>query len=146
MSKDLFSEKTKHYLREVMRNRNLAKFGDALVNFIYSLAKTKVFDKPVGERVYDKALSEAVRDAGLRSLMPSSSSAGEVGDGAEALVGHSFLKGIFTIEELTAILESSIQKYTLENFEKRSKEREIMTKALSKLLIEIINRILETVS
>ncbi len=145
MKKDLFSEKTKHYLREIMRNRNLAKFGDALTNFIYSLAKTNVFDNPAGERVYDKALSEAVRTTGIRSLMPSSSSAGEVGDGAEALIGHSFLKGLFTIEELTAILESSIQEYTKEDFQKRSKEREIMIEAFTKLILEIINRIKDNI-
>ncbi|MCK5046937.1 MAG: hypothetical protein KAS22_10180, partial [Candidatus Heimdallarchaeota archaeon] len=111
MKKAAFPEKTKLKLREIMRNRNLAKFGDALVNFIYSLAKTKAYGKPVGERVYDKALSEAVRGAGLRALMPSSSSAGDVGDGAEALIGHSYLNGLYTIDEQVAILESSIQEY-----------------------------------
>ena len=140
MKKAAFPEKTKQKLREIMRNRNLAKFGDALVNFIYSLAKTKVYDKPVGERVYDKALLEAVRQAGLRALMPSSSTAGEVGDGAEALIGHSYLNGLYTIDELVAIVESSIQNYDLEAYEKRSKEREIIAEAFTKLLLEIIER------
>jgi len=143
MKKAAFQEKTKQKLREIMRNRDLAKFGDALVNFIYSLAKTKAYDNPVGERVYDKALLEAVREAGLRALMPSSSPAGDVGDGAEALIGHSYLSGLFTIDELVTILESSIHTYDLEAFEKRSKEREIMTKAFTKLLLEIIEQIKE---
>ncbi|NHJ31646.1 MAG: hypothetical protein FK732_02175 [Asgard group archaeon] len=145
MKKEAFPEKIKQNLRVTMRNRDLAKFGDALVNFIYSLAKTKVFDKPVGERVYDKALSEALRKAGLRALMPSSSTAGEVGDGAEALIGHSFLNGLFTMDEMVTILELSIQEYELEAFEKRSKEREIMTNALEKLILAIIKRVEENI-
>lgn len=140
MKEAAFPEKTKQKLREIMRNHNLAKFGDALVNFIYSLAKTKVYGKPVGERVYDKALSEAVRGADLRALMPSSSSAGDIGDGAEALIGHSYLNGLYTIDELVAIVESSIQKHDLEAYEKRSKEREIIAEAFTKLLLEIIER------
>ncbi|MBK5114298.1 MAG: hypothetical protein KGD59_13785 [Candidatus Heimdallarchaeota archaeon] len=145
MKKKEFPEKTKQNLRRIMRNRDLAKFGDSLVNFIYSLAKTKVYDKPVGERVYDKALLEAVRETGLRALMQSSSTAGEVGDGAEALIGHSYLSGLFTIDELVTILESSIQEYDQEAFEKRSKEREIMTNAFVKLMLEIIKRIEEII-
>ena len=96
MKKSTLPEPLRTRLTKVMRDHSLAKFGDSLTNFVYSVAKTRRYKQPFGERVLDKSLAEAIRNANLRAIMPSSVSSGDLGDGAEALIGHAYLKNILT--------------------------------------------------
>lgn len=141
MNEKKISDKLKRKLRPIMRNHGLAKFGDSLSNFIYSLAKTRMLQKPTGERVFDKALAEAIKLANLRSLMPSSSSSGDIGDGAEALVGYAYLNEILTVEEMVAIIMPSIKELSEEQELTRKNEKEAMVKSFECLLNEILSRI-----
>ncbi|NHJ84342.1 MAG: hypothetical protein FK734_02705 [Asgard group archaeon] len=143
MTTNELSEKTKDKLRTIMRDHQLAKFGDSVTNFIYSLAKTEVYKEPFGEKVYDKALAEALRRSGLRELMPSSLNSGELGDGVEALIGYTYMNKIMTIDEFKAIINRIISKVALPEFEKRSREREIIALAFKEILAEIISRLKE---
>ena len=124
-----------------MRNQSLAKFGNTLANFLYSLAKTRILGKPVGLRVFDKALAETLRQTGLRSLMPSSSSAGNLGDGIEALIGYVYLHDIMSLEEMTSIIASYFGNVDEKLLEDRSNEREFMTESFIVLIKEIITRL-----
>ena len=99
MNRSSIPESLKKKLIPIMRDHSLAKFGDTLVNFLYSIAKTKSLNRPIGLRVFDKALAETLRQTGLRELMPSSSSSGKLGDGIEALIGYVYLNNIMSLEE-----------------------------------------------
>ncbi|MGC9778069.1 MAG: hypothetical protein HZR80_02380 [Candidatus Heimdallarchaeota archaeon] len=136
-------ESQKNDLRRIMRNHGLAKFGDALTNFLYSRAKTNVVGKPVGERVFDKALAESLRQIGLRKLMPSNSSSGDLGDGVEALIGYGYLHGLITIDELTEIVESTLKRSDFADLSDRKVEREAMIEAFKKAMLEIMERMKE---
>lgn len=140
MKKSTLPEPLRTRLTQVMRDHSLAKFGDALTNFVYSLAKTRQYKQSFGERVLDKSLAEAIRNANLRAMMPSSVSSGDLGDGAEALIGHAYLKKIMTIDEMVALLISVMQTKTLEEISYRSNERLLMAEAFEKVLLEIVER------
>ncbi|MHA1156031.1 MAG: ribonuclease III family protein [Candidatus Heimdallarchaeota archaeon] len=140
MKKSTLPDSLRTKLTQVMRDHSLAKFGDSLTNFVYSLAKTQQYKQPFGERVLDKSLAEAIRNANLRAIMPSSVSAGDLGDGAEALIGHAFLKEIMTIDEMVKIIKAVIQTKTLEEVSYRSNERLLMAEAFEKVLVEIVKR------
>ena len=141
MKPDSLSESLKKKLIPIMRDHSLAKFGDSLTNFLYSLAKTKILNKPVGLRVFDKALAETLRQTGLRPIMPSSSSAGDLGDGIEALIGYVYLQEIMSLEEMTTTITSYLRGIDVELLEDRSIDRDLMTESFKALIKEIITRL-----
>jgi hypothetical protein len=141
MKSQTFDEPLLSYLREIVRNHDLAKFGDILTNFIFSLAKTRTKNHPFGEHVLDKILAEAMRQTNLRELMPSRISSGQVGDGAEALVGHAFLEELFSIEEMTIIIEEIIAPINQNGEQPKYLERDLTINAFVKLLNEIVAKI-----
>lgn len=134
------SENLKNQLRTIMRNHDLAKFGDTVTNFVYSLAKTNTFSTPYGERVFDKSLAEAIRKSNLRSLMPSNSSSGDLGDGAEALIGYASLNNIMSIDGMVEIVQNKMKIRTLEEISYRSNEKKLMAEVFEELLIEIVEK------
>ena len=86
-------------------SKDLAQFGDALLNFAYSLALTETIGKPRGTRVPDKVLAEAALKAGLRKHLPRRVGRGEVANGLEALIGYSWLRKYLTLDDILACLE-----------------------------------------
>jgi hypothetical protein len=93
-------------LKSILARKDLAQFGDALLNFAYSLALTEVAGKPRGTRVPDKVLAEAAIRAGLRTRLPRRVGRGEVANGLEALLGYSWLRRHLTLEEISACLKA----------------------------------------
>lgn len=94
-------------LREVLMDRKLAALGDAYVNFVYSLALSRIKGKPVGAKVESSLLAEAMRQAGLRSLLPSRMDRHKQADAAEALIVYAWARGVMSIEEVVTILGKS---------------------------------------
>ena len=94
-------------LREVLMDRKLAALGDAYVNFVYSLALSRMKGEPVGAKVESSLLAEAMRQAGLRSLLPSRMDRHKQADAAEALVVYAWARGVMSIEEGVTILGKS---------------------------------------
>jgi len=92
-------------LSEVLRDHKLAALGDAYLNFLFSLAKSKKSGEPVGARVDNSMLAAALRKAGLRELLPSRTNRHEQADAAEALIVYAWIKNVLTIEESVNILE-----------------------------------------
>ncbi|NHJ40486.1 MAG: hypothetical protein FK731_10680 [Asgard group archaeon] len=131
-------ESLKKKLIPIMRDQSLAKFGDTLANFLYSLAKTRSLNKPIGMRVFDKALAETIRQTGLRELMPSSISSGKLGDGVEALIGYVYLNNVMSLEEMLNILTIYFDKLDKKTLEDRVSDRQIMTESFSLLINEIV--------
>jgi len=92
-------------LTRILLSKDLAQFGDALLNFAYSLALTETIGKPRGTRVPDKVLAEAALKAGLRKHLPRRVSRGEVANGLEALIGHSWLQKLLTLDDILGCLK-----------------------------------------
>ncbi len=88
-----------------MTSKGLAQFGDALLNFAYSLALTEKTGRPRGTRVPDKVLAEAAVKAGLRKYLPRRVGRGEVANGLEALIGHLWLEKHLTLDDILACLK-----------------------------------------
>ncbi len=91
-------------LKEIILDKKLANLGDAYLNFLFSLALTKTSGGPVGIKVSDRVLAEAARRTGIRELLPSRTSRGDVGNSIEALVVYSWLNKQLTLEESAEIL------------------------------------------
>lgn len=93
-------------LKGILTSKNFAQFGDALLNFAYSLAITETTGKPEGARVQDKVLAEAAFKAGLRKYLPRRVGRGDIANGLEALLGYSWLQRIMTLDEIVVRLKS----------------------------------------
>jgi hypothetical protein len=94
-------------LREVLMDQNLAKLGDAYVNFLYSLVLSKKEGKPTGTKVKSRLLADAFKKAGLRRFLPSRINRHKQADAAEALIVYAWILGSVTMEEGVKILEES---------------------------------------
>ena len=88
-------------------DRGLAKFGDSLVNFTFSLALSEYLGKPTGERVPNASLAMALELAGLRGIIPPRTDKHGKGDIAEALFAYAWLEGKITVEEAAEILRGN---------------------------------------
>ncbi len=91
-------------LREILLNRELAAFGDAYVNFLYSLAMSKRRGQPVGIKVSSRILADALRRAGLRKLLPRRVNRHAQADAVEALVVYAWVEDVISIQEGVSLL------------------------------------------
>jgi hypothetical protein len=94
-------------LEDVLKDQNLARLGDAYVNFIYSIALSKKKGKATGAKVGSSILVHALRKAGLRGLLPGRLDRHSLGDTAESLIVYAWIHGTISIEESVATLLSS---------------------------------------
>ncbi len=100
---------------EVVWSEDLAKLGDPLANFIYSLSVSAVKGEPDGDKVSNDVLSNALSNAGLRDLAPSRVDKHRLGDFAEAVIAFAWLKGKLNIDEAVSILCDSLEGVNFEN-------------------------------
>jgi len=91
-------------LQEIMLDKDLAKLGDAYVNFLYSLALSQRLAKPVGAKVNNKTLAGALRNAGLREILPKRMDRHIQGNAAEALMAYAWLRKVLDFEESLRVL------------------------------------------
>jgi hypothetical protein len=91
-------------VRDVVRDKQLASLGDAFVNFVYSLALTKINDRPQAIKVSDRILSEAFRLAGLREYLGTRLSRKDLANAAESLLIEAYRKQLVSIDESVFIL------------------------------------------
>ena len=113
-------------LSAILSSKELAQFGDALLNFAYSLALTELKKKPRGTKVPDKVLADAAAKAGLRKHLPRRVNRGDVANSLEALLGHIWLGKKMTLEEIVYCLKK-------ETLEPSKNFAELAELALSKL-------------
>lgn len=104
----------------------MAQFGDALLNFAYSIALTEIRGSPTGTKVRDKVLADAAVRAGLRDYLPRRVNKGDVANSLEALLGHVWLQKMITLEDIVTCLKT-------ENLEPSENFVELAQLALSKL-------------
>jgi hypothetical protein len=93
-------------LGKILVDRELAQFGDSLLNFAYSMALTETTGRPRGIKVQDKILADAAVRAGLRKHLPRRVDKGDVANSVEALLGHVWLQKMITLEEIVACLKT----------------------------------------
>lgn len=111
--------------QDILLDKDLAKLGDAYINFLYSLALSQKLKKPTGAKVDNQTLAEAVKRAGLREKLPRRLDRHTRGNVAEALIAYAWLKQILGLEDCLKFL----------------KEIEDPLEAFTELLIEINKRL-----
>ncbi|MEM2309162.1 MAG: ribonuclease III family protein [Candidatus Bathyarchaeia archaeon] len=89
---------------EILDDRELASLGDAFINFIYSLALSKVAGRPIGRKLDSRLLSSALKKAGIRNLLPHRVDRHRQADAAEALIVYGWLSGAISIQETLDVL------------------------------------------
>ncbi|MEA1994016.1 MAG: ribonuclease III family protein [Euryarchaeota archaeon] len=114
---------------------SLEKFGDAFVNFIYSLAKSLALGKYDGMKVPNSSLAIALTNSNVRS--PRRSDKHKKGDYVEKTIAKAWINGKITQEECVEVLRSVLVKYDLGE---RIKEKKAIAEAFTSLLNEIKKR------
>ncbi len=102
-------------LREVMQDKELAALGDAIVNFLYSLALSVKEGRPIGVKVNSRVLSDSLTKAGLRNLLSSRLDRHHKADAAEAVIAYMFLRGKLSIKraiDTLSVYEDPIEAFT----------------------------------
>ena len=118
-----------------MNSRNNFKgFGDSLINFLYSLAKSKALQIWTGDKVSNFVLSQALIRSDLDQ--PGGLDKHEKGDFVEGYIAQAWIRGVITLDEASATLQSILQRYDLEN-----DEQEAMVEAFKNLLNVIETRL-----
>ncbi|NHI84163.1 MAG: hypothetical protein EAX81_07670 [Candidatus Thorarchaeota archaeon] len=120
----------------ILRDKDLAKLGDSLVNLCYSLAKSQIIGKPTGEKVRDKVLARAIRETPIYDKYSRRTDAGRAADAYEAAIAYLWLKEKVTIEK---IVGSLVTNMTNEIDVSRRHENEISSQAFQRLLEELIH-------
>jgi cytochrome b len=103
---DVTFQKKYSSLTEVLVDKDLAKIGDALVNFVFSLAVSNTTKQPRSVRVSSLTLSTALKKAGLRELLPHRTDRHAQANAVEALIMHAWITKMISLTELLQILES----------------------------------------
>jgi hypothetical protein len=85
-----------------------SNIGDPFVNFIYSLALSTTFKKPMGKKASNFILAEAVTRSGIRERLGSRMRRGEFGDYAEGLIFLAWAEKKISIKDAVDILASSL--------------------------------------
>ena len=114
-----------------MNDKGLAKLGDSLVNLCYSLAKSIVLGKPMGEKVRDSVLARAIRANPVYNQLGRRADIGTAADAYEAIMAYLWISEIATIESIVEILTESLD---LDSKTSRKEEGKIATSAFHMVL------------
>lgn len=94
-------------LQEILLDKDLAKLGDAYVNFVFSLALSQRLQKPMGAKVNNQILARAIKSAGLRRVLPRRIDRHTQGNAAEALIVYAWLRKILSLEDCLKVLREN---------------------------------------
>ncbi|MCJ7817773.1 MAG: hypothetical protein MUP60_02880 [Candidatus Thorarchaeota archaeon] len=118
-------------VESIMHDKGLAKVGDGLVNFCYSLAKSLVLGRATGEKVRDSVLARAIRSTSVYLHMNRRTDAGRAADAYEAIMAYLWMTEKITISNMVESLSESLE---IESTTSRKKEGEIAAVAFQKFL------------
>ncbi len=133
----LLEKENVHSIQAAMRHKELAKFGDPLTNWLFSLAYSHFSNRFHGEKVSGKILAAALRLADLRRLAPSRLDAHGLGDCVEAMIAYGWSRGFFTVSDAAKLLEEQFRKEGLEIVQTKALREDIIAQAISVLLKHI---------
>jgi len=122
-------------------DKGLAKIGDGIVNFTYSLAKSIYLSKKssgnklirTGEKVSKNILAKALKDAEMKSFAKNRADSHDLANTVEAVIAYVWLKSYISIEEIVIILLNNLSG----NIIHRIREVDNAAKAFTHLLLEI---------
>ena len=89
----------KSQLRLILSDSRLARLGDAYVNFVFSLGRSRALQEPQGIKVSDRMLAEALKRSGLRQELPKRTTRQDCANAVEALLVYGYLNKLVTLEE-----------------------------------------------
>jgi len=95
-------------IESIMNDKGLAKIGDNLVNFIYSLAKSVVVGQTTGEKVRDSVLARAIRATNVYSFISRRTDAGRAADAYEAIMAYLWMTEKITIQQAVESLTKTL--------------------------------------
>jgi hypothetical protein len=122
----------------IMNDKGLAKIGDGLVNFCYSLAKSAVLDEATGEKVRDSVLAHAIRTNPIYHQIGRRTDIGGAADAFEAIMAYLWMTNKLSIEEFVEIL---IQNLEIDSKTSRKKENASAAYAFQIVLEKNINNL-----
>jgi hypothetical protein len=127
-------------LKDIGTSKSLAKFGDSVTNFIFSLAKTLILGQFDQRKVSKKVLAQALKDAGLKPYAKTRSDAHAFADTAEAFIGYMYAVHSWSVETMAEILLVSLQdgKYDLNDFKQETNGATISFAVLLKKIKEYL--------
>jgi len=130
---------TKHEtLENIMNDKGLAKLGDILVNFCYSLAKSFVLGEATGEKVRDSVLARAIRATPAYLHIGRRTDAGRAADAYEAIMAYLWLSGKITVQ---GIVDSLVMTLNLEPNISRKREGDAAAISFQILLEQNLNQL-----
>lgn len=94
-------------LQEILLDKDLAKLGDAYVNFVFSLALSQRLQRPMGAKVNNQILARAIKSAGLRGVLPRRIDRHTQGNAAEALIVYAWLQKTLSLEDCLKVLREN---------------------------------------
>ncbi len=130
--------RNKKSIKEIGIDKDLAKFGDTVTNFIYSLAKSVVLGKLDQRKVSRIILSAALKQSDMKIYAKTRSDAHALADTSEALIGYMYCIG-WSLESMAEILIETLKNYDLNDF---GIEKSGAIKAFTLLLSKIKNHLL----
>ena len=95
------------HLQEILLDKDLAKLGDAYVNFVFSLALSQRLQRPMGAKVNNQILARAIKSAGLRGVLPRRIDRHAQGNAAEALIVYAWLQKTLSLEDCLKVLREN---------------------------------------
>jgi len=128
----------KQNLNEILNNKHLAKFGDSVVNFVYSYALFKAYNILTGIKVSDYCLSEACKTSPLRNYVGTRKKKGELGDAVEAFIGYIVIQNE---SKLLEIVSNLVHFLKMSKMVLKQPEDEICVKVFSFLLNKLFNEL-----
>ncbi len=125
-------------LKDIGTSKSLAKFGDSVTNFIFSLAKTLILGQFDQRKVSKKVLAQALKDAGLKPYARTRSDAHALADTAEAFIGYMYAVHSWSVESMVEILLVPLQdgKYNLTDFKQEVEGATVAFTVLLKKILE----------
>lgn len=107
-------------LSSILSDKNLSKFGDSIVNFIYNAAIYEATQELKGTKVWDSSLAKACKDSQLRAFLGTRKNVGDIGDAVEAFIAYVYLKNKNSVNNMIMILSKVIKQnqYLFQNNEK----------------------------
>ncbi len=122
-----------------IQDKGNAKLGDALVNFIYSIAKSQVLKASTGANVADYVLSESFKQSNWkkRNRLKITGDKGKIADRIEALILYFWIKEEFCFDFFIRCLSSHLEENKLHH---PKNERFSAVNAFKFLLDELYNK------
>lgn len=122
-------------------DKGLAKIGDSIVNFVYSVAKSIYLTKNsssnntirTGKKVSRGILSNALKRANLKLFAKTRADAHDLADTAEALIAYIWLSGNMSMDTMIMIISDNLSG----NLNLRTEEIQNATVAFTQLLESI---------